>query len=123
MPESWNFSTLKNRITLSDTNNEGILVIQAVQKSVTFSAVVNEWLIKNNLIDIKKSSYNSSIFMDICSVCKINKSIDTHHINYQSLSDDNGFFDNYHKNIKHNLVGLCKKCHNNEHNNTISIKY
>jgi DNA mismatch repair protein MutS len=78
--------------------------------------------INNNLIDIKKSSYNSSIFMDICSVCKINKSIDTHHINYQSLSDDNGFFDNYHKNIKHNLIPICKECHDKEHNGIINIQ-
>ena len=78
--------------------------------------------INNNIIDIKKSSYNSSIFMDICSVCKINKSIDTHHINYQSLSDNNGFFDNFHKNIKHNLIPICKECHDKEHNGIINIQ-
>jgi len=58
MPESWNFSAIKNRITLTDDNNSGILIIQAVQKSVTFSAVVNEWLIKNNLTaDFRKSHF------------------------------------------------------------------
>ena len=78
--------------------------------------------ISNNLVEIKTSHYNSSIFMDICNVCKINKSIDTHHINYQSLSDDNGFFDNYHKNIKHNLIPICKECHDKEHNGIINIQ-
>ena len=58
MPDSWNFAAIKNRITLTDENNSGILVIQAVQKSVTFSALVNQWLIKNNLTaDFRKSHF------------------------------------------------------------------
>jgi len=78
--------------------------------------------INNNLVEIKTSNYNSSIFMDICNVCKKNKSIDTHHINYQSLSDDNGFFENYHKNAKHNLIPICKECHDKEHSGIINIE-
>ena len=78
--------------------------------------------INNNLIDIKTSNYNSSIYMDICNVCKKNKSVDTHHINYQSLSDDNGFFENYHKNSKHNLIPICKECHDKEHKGIINIE-
>jgi len=78
--------------------------------------------INNNLIDIKTSNYNSSIYMDICNVCKKNKSVDTHHINYQSLSDDNGFFENFHKNTKHNLIPICKECHDKEHKGIINIE-
>ena len=78
--------------------------------------------INNNLVELKTSNYNSSIYMDICNVCKKNKSVDTHHINYQSLSDDNGFFENYHKNIKHNLIPICKECHDKEHNGIINIE-
>ena len=78
--------------------------------------------INNNLVEIKTSNYNSSIFMDICNVCKKNKSVDTHHINYQSLSDDNGFFENFHKNAKHNLIPICKDCHDKEHNGIINIE-
>lgn len=78
--------------------------------------------INNNLVEIKTSNYNSSVYMDICNVCKKNKSVDTHHINYQSLSDDNGFFENYHKNAKHNLIPICKECHDKEHNGIINIE-
>jgi hypothetical protein len=60
--------------------------------------------------------------MDICNVCKKNKSVDTHHINYQSLSDNNGFFENYHKNTKHNLIPICKECHDKEHKGIINIE-
>lgn len=75
----------------------------------------------DTIITTKTSNYNTNLFMDLCSVCNKNKSIDTHHINYQALSDTNGFFENYHKNNTHNLVRLCKECHDKEHNNTINI--
>ena len=75
-----------------------------------------------SLIDIKKSNYNSLLLMNICEVCKINKCTETHHINYQSMSDNNGFFENYNKNIKHNLVKICEECHQKEHNGLIDIK-
>jgi len=73
------------------------------------------------IINIQKSKYNKDLIMLKCEICG-NNSIDTHHIEYQSNSDDNGFFKNYHKNNKHNLVPLCKECHNKEHNGEISIK-
>ena len=73
------------------------------------------------IISLNKSNYNKKIILDKCELCG-EEVKDTHHINYQMDCDNNGYFKNYHKNIKHNLVGLCKKCHNNEHNNTISIK-
>lgn len=78
--------------------------------------------INDKLLEIKTSNYNSSLFMDICKICNKNKSIDTHHINYQSLSDNNGYFDNFHKNTKHNLVNICKECHDKEHNGIINIE-
>ena len=49
------------------------------------------------------------------------QSDDTHHINFQCDADSNGFFKHYHKNIEHNLVILCKKCHLKVHNNEIQI--
>jgi hypothetical protein len=59
--------------------------------------------------------------MTVCSICK-KEAIDTHHINYQSNSDDNGFFPNFHQDTKHNLIPLCKECHVNEHSGVIKIK-
>ena len=78
--------------------------------------------INDKLIETKKSNYNTSLFMDICQVCNKNKSEETHHINYQSLSDDKGYFENFHKNSKHNLVNICKECHDKEHSGNIDIQ-
>lgn len=66
------------------------------------------------------SKYNNDVYMTECAICK-KPAEDTHHINYQSKSDDNGFFTNFHKNIKHNLIPLCKECHNDEHRGLIKI--
>lgn len=78
--------------------------------------------INEKLIETKKSNYNSLLYMDICQICNKNKSEETHHINYQSLSDNNGYFENFHKNSKHNLVNICKECHDKEHSGIIDIE-
>tara|TARA_Y100000389_G_scaffold24262_1_gene20934 strand:- start:7315 stop:10374 length:3060 start_codon:yes stop_codon:yes gene_type:complete len=75
----------------------------------------------NFIISLNKSHYNKNILIDKCNICHENVD-DIHHINYQSDADSNGYFKNYHKNIEHNLVPLCKKCHQKEHSNEISIK-
>ena len=40
-----------------------------------------------------------------------NNSEDSHHINEQQEADENGNFENFHKNNEHNLIPLCKKHH------------
>ena len=77
--------------------------------------------LNTTIINPKTSNYNSSIYMDICEVCKKNKANETHHINYQMDADQNGKFDNFNKNIQHNLITICDECHKNEHNGNISI--
>jgi DNA mismatch repair protein MutS len=77
--------------------------------------------LNNNLINTKSSNYNSSIFMDLCQICKINKATETHHINYQINADKNGKFENFNKNNNHNLVCICESCHNKEHQGEIGI--
>ena len=77
--------------------------------------------LSNTLVNTKNSNYNSSIYIDICEVCKINKGKETHHINYQINTDKNGNFDNFNKNINHNLVCICEECHKKEHNGEIGI--
>jgi len=59
--------------------------------------------------------------MTECYLCK-GPAEDTHHIMYQSQSNDNGFFETFHQNSKHNLIPLCKSCHNKEHNGDLYIK-
>jgi len=73
------------------------------------------------ILNTKSSNYNSSIFMDLCQVCKVNKAIETHHINYQINADKNGKFSNFNKNNNHNLVCICEDCHKKEHNGIIGI--
>ena len=60
----------------------------------------------------KKSVYNKSITMGECSMpmCDSNAE-ETHHIKEQADADENDNFDHHHKNKKHNLIPLCKKCH------------
>jgi hypothetical protein len=59
--------------------------------------------------------------MTECRICKA-PAQEVHHINYQCESDDNGYFQDFHKNVKHNLLPLCKICHYREHNGSLNIK-
>lgn len=67
------------------------------------------------------SKYNKELYMTKCALCG-NKAEDTHHINYQCNSDENGNFKNFHKNSRHNLIALCKVCHKKQHSGEIDIK-
>lgn len=62
------------------------------------------------IVDTKSSHYNSNIFMDCCKVCS-NKAEETHHIKEQELADETNHINHFHKNNMHNLVPLCKSCH------------
>lgn len=67
-----------------------------------------------NLTKKKKSRYNSSLFVGVCSKCG-DPAEDVHHIIEQKEANDKGMIDHFHKNHKSNLDTLCKKCHNLEH--------
>ena len=94
-------------------DKEFISLARSVQLELTGSD-------KNLIID-KKSNYNSEIFMDKCQIC-FQKSEHTHHIKEQHVADENNIIDFHHKNIKHNLVPLCERCHNKVHNENLKIK-
>ena len=49
--------------------------------------------------------------MDKCKICSSKNNLETHHIKDQQYANKNNMIDNHHKNIKHNLVTLCKICH------------
>ena len=66
-----------------------------------------------SIVNTKTSIYNKDVFMDECKVCG-GLAEETHHIKKQCTADDNGMIDHHHKNKKHNLVTLCKSCHNKE---------
>ena len=73
-----------------------------------------------NLINDKQSHYNSQVIMDSCQICKGN-SEHVHHIKEQKDADKDGNIHYFHKNIKHNLVSLCEKCHHKVHNGNLRI--
>jgi len=75
----------------------------------------------NLMVDPVKSKYNKDVLMLTCGVCG-GPAEDTHHIQYQSSSNTDGYFKEYHQNIKHNLVPLCKSCHRREHSGEIDIQ-
>ncbi len=79
----------------------------------------NKYKPDNNIIlDQKQSRYNSKKIIGLCEKCKIKKAEDTHHLQYQSNADDNGYIDSFHKNHAGNLMALCKDCHKNIHKET-----
>lgn len=62
------------------------------------------------ILSQKPSKYNKDIYMGDCEMCD-EKGEDTHHIEFQCMANEDGLIDYYHKNVEHNLVTLCKKCH------------
>ena len=91
----------------------GLKVCEAMGLSKDFISFAKK--IQNNLTNEnnarKKSQYNSSIIMDKCKICSSKNNLETHHIKDQQYANKNNMIDNHHKNIKHNLVTLCKICH------------
>lgn len=71
------------------------------------------------LID-KKSHFNAGILIDKCKVCG-DDAIDAHHIKFQSMADQNNMIGHIKKDSKHNLVPLCKVCHDKVHNGNLVI--
>jgi DNA mismatch repair protein MutS len=57
----------------------------------------------------------------MCEVCNESLGEEIHHIHQQKDADENGFIDHFHKNSKHNLMSLCKKCHDKEHKNDVIV--
>lgn len=67
------------------------------------------------------SKYNKDLYMTKCAICNSQKSLDTHHIDFQRNADENSMVGTIHKNTMANLVVLCKKCHVKLHKGKINI--
>jgi len=73
------------------------------------------------LLEPKKSNYNAQVIIDKCNICGI-KAEDVHHIKFQCTANENNIIDSHIvKDVKSNLVPLCKKCHNTVHNGNLII--
>jgi DNA mismatch repair protein MutS len=85
---------------------------------------------KSQILENKKSRYNSKKIIDHCEICnytlKSNTDLplDVHHINFQCDSDKKTGIVNdkhFHKNALFNLVTVCKSCHIKIHKKEIII--
>ena len=69
----------------------------------------------SELLNYKKSRYNSKVFVDKCNRCGSKHDLHTHHIHEQHTSNKNGIINHFPKNIRHNLEILCEECHIKHH--------
>lgn len=67
--------------------------------------------INYNVLDWKKSHFNSKQLQGLCEVCKKNMSSEVHHLQHQQNADSEGYIGSFHKNHKANLVAVCEDCH------------
>ena len=106
--------------TLHDGNGDevyGINVAKCVLKCPemhTLTMQAQNQLVNNkkNIISNKKSRYNKTLLMDQCAHCGSIEELHTHHIKHQKDCKDSKT-----KNVKTNLMVLCRKCHEAEHKN------
>jgi len=83
----------------------------------------NKIINKNNdLLSTSVSKYNSKLYIDKCQMCGSINSLDTHHIKFQEMADDNKYIEHIHQNDLSNLIVLCKECHQNLHNGKFNIE-
>ena len=73
-------------------------------------------------VELKNSVYNKDLVVGMCEVCKKEPAEEVHHIRQQKDADKEGFFESYHKNVKHNLVPLCEGCHHRVHRGELVIE-
>ena len=80
----------------------------------------------DNAFSIRKSKYNSDVFVStttLCSVCKKSKATEVHHINEQHSANASQVIEEKacHKNHIANLVPLCEVCHDAVHHHNLII--
>lgn len=102
----------------------GLEVAKAMNIPSEYLELANE--IRKDLLQqkMKNSSYNSSLNVQTCEICKntISHMLEVHHVVQQSESNSDGFLPNgLHKNSLRNLIVLCSKCHDNYHAGKIHI--
>ena len=113
----------------------GLSVAQYIIKNKKFITraenIKNRIISKDSiLIPTKSSKYNSSKLVSKCQICGYKpcgehyRDLETHHINFQRDCSSSGKINSkpyLDKNDKHNLVILCRQCHNKVHRYEIII--
>ena len=97
-----------------DMDEEFLSMANKIRRKITG---IDEQILKD-----KVSKYNSEVYVDKCAVCKDIDAEDVHHINFQCNANENKIIDGYiQKDVKSNLVPLCKSCHIRVHNSDLTI--
>lgn len=84
---------------------------------------IRHQLLKLDNKNIRQSRYNSEFHYHMtCHVCRSNTdTIEIHHIVEQHRADTHGNIGSIHKNSAHNLVALCRACHDKVHSGAVTI--
>lgn len=102
----------------------GLLVATKIIDNNQFMMLTNQMveMFKNSyneleLLQTKKSRYNSLKYVDTCEDCGNNVNLETHHIHPQNKCTDNRLNgdEHLHKNAYWNLKILCDECHKKIH--------
>lgn len=67
------------------------------------------------VVPMKRSRYNRKKWIDRCVRCGTTNNLHTHHIEPQSSATPDGYIGTYPKDALHNLMTLCRVCHDREH--------
>lgn len=67
------------------------------------------------VVPAKRSRYNRKKWVDKCARCGTNRELHTHHILPQASASKDGYIGFYPKDAAHNLMTLCRACHEKEH--------
>lgn len=106
----------------SGSSEYGIEVASAMK--IPRGVIISAYDIRNKYFKSSKatsatsheSRYNPDFIVDRCCIGNCDQpAVDTHHIQQQSEADNQGFINGVHKNVRSNLVGLCKKHHDEIH--------
>jgi len=77
--------------------------------------------IQPQLVQPTVSNYSTKVIVDVCTMCKKNKAMETHHIKEQHTADKNGFIGTFHKHVPHNLMSVCEECHDHIHHKKVIV--
>jgi DNA mismatch repair protein MutS len=100
----------------------GLRIARHIVRHAPFLELADE--VQNQLQEtptLRKSRYSSQVFLGRCEVCT-QPAEDCHHIKHQCTADADGYIGAFHKNKRHNLVALCKPCHQKVHRDEILIR-
>lgn len=109
----------------------GLEIAQAIGLPTDFikdAFLIRDYLKQNNteIVSTKKSRYNKDIYMDHCTFCGTNKSLETHHIREQHKSNSVGLITTDECIIQQdqhfNLMVVCRDCHMKIHQNELKVE-